>query len=159
MDTSEDWPEYLRRITGDASGAEISRATGIPPSTVSRWLSGETRPSTDKIAVLQRAYKVDVGQAFTAITYSPAEESLREVLIREPAELDTEQSRAEILRYYSDLELAEEFVRRIDEKDSVDEPRQLPYAVDPDVRGRLQDDYRAAASDRDGIDETDEEFN
>lgn len=161
MTTTPSWPEYLRRITNDAPGADISRTTGIPASTISRWLSGETKPSWEKIDVLAKHYDFEVQEALAVVaSFTPLRasyQSARIPVIREPRSVAADVDRGAILAYFSDLELAEEFVRRIEEHASVETPRPLPYADDVtnvyslhrNVRGPIDDELDAVARTRD----------
>lgn len=161
MTTTPSWPEYLRRITNDAPGADISRTTGIPASTISRWLSGETKPSWEKIDVLAKHYDFEVQEALEVVAaFTPlraAYQSTRKPVIRMPRNLVADADRGAILTSFSDLELAEEFVRRIEEHASVESPQPLPYADDitnvyrlrRDVRGSIDDELDAVARPRD----------
>lgn len=43
----------------DISAAEMSRATGIPKSSISMWLSGERTMRQDKIGIISSHYHID----------------------------------------------------------------------------------------------------
>lgn len=130
MATTETWPEYLRRVTGGASGAEIARKTGISASTVSRWLSGETKPGTDKLTELAKHYPFQISEAVDVVAaYQPPrgpQYVLDSNLVRVILKADA--TRQAIIGMYSDLELAQELVRRIEEHASVEVGEPLPLA-------------------------------
>lgn len=70
-----DWPEYVRRLTDGSTGSVISAMTGIPQPTISRWLSGKTRPNPKQALTVARAYRVHPLEALLAAGYI-AEEDL-----------------------------------------------------------------------------------
>ena len=122
MSKTQTWPEYLRRITGGLPPADIAKRSGIPLSTITRWLAGETKPSQKKVDQLSRFFPMkfdEVREVLASYNPTPRAQTANQVF----AIGDDEFSRAELLRMFSDLELAKEFVRRIEEHDSVDAPR------------------------------------
>lgn len=162
MTTTPDWPSYLRRITNGESGAQISRTTGIPASTISRWLSGETKPSWEKVDALAKHYQFDVQEALGVVAAfhpnqhrgSSGTKLLRNPFGNDALSLSPDTSRLDVLRCYTDLELAEEFVRRIEHQDSVITQRPLPYAeqrsniipLTPNVDDTAEDDHLDAVA-------------
>lgn len=126
VDTTQTWPAYFRRVTGGLAPSDISKRSGIPLSTITRWLSGETRPSVAKIQELARVFpmQLDEAQAAASATVTVSRE-LKGQIVQVG---NTQHSRHRLLRKYSDLELASEIVRRIEEHDSVEIP--LPFSTD-----------------------------
>jgi transcriptional regulator with XRE-family HTH domain len=124
------WPEYLRRITGGLPPADIARRSGIPLSTITRWLAGETKPSPAKINVLAAHFPLDRDEAHrvvAAYSASPRPQERAQIFQIGGGEV----TRKTLLRMYSDLELATEIVRRIEEHDSVE----FAVPFDPEVHG------------------------
>lgn len=113
------WPEYLRRITGGLPPADIARRSGIPLSTITRWLAGETKPSPAKINVLAAHFPLDRDEAHRVVAaYSTSPRPQENAQIFQVG--GGAATRKTLLRMYSDLELATEIVRRIEEHDSVE---------------------------------------
>lgn len=124
------WPEYLRRVTGGLPPADIARRSGIPLSTITRWLAGETKPSPAKINVLAAHFPLDRDEAHrvvAAYSTSPRPQEQAQVFRISGGEV----TRKRLLRMYSDLELATEIVRRIEEHDSIE----FAVPFDPDLHG------------------------
>lgn len=121
------WPEYLRRITDGLPPADIAKRAGIPLSTVTRWLAGETKPSAAKINQLSQVFPMRLDEVHAVLAnYTPAPRTETEpvVYVIDSHRID----RAKLLRMYSDLEISRELVRRIDEHDSVTTPQ--PFTSD-----------------------------
>jgi len=95
-------------ISEDASGAAIARQTGIPASTISRWFSGEFDPKPRQVVQVARAYGTSPLQALIAADFlSPEDVDLPE---NTPRQLQ--------IRDFTELELAREIVRRVEEGSS-----------------------------------------
>jgi transcriptional regulator with XRE-family HTH domain len=125
--TSQTWPEYLRRITGGLAPAEIAKRAGIPLSTVTRWLSGETKPSPAKLAQLSQFFPMRVDEAHAVVASykpTPRTETAQTVYAIDSRRIP----RQKLLRMFSDLEISREMVRRIDEHDSITSPQ--PFSED-----------------------------
>ena len=97
------WPSYLAAISDNAPGARIAERTGIPDSTVSRWFSGKAKPRPDQVVTVARAYGLSPLQGLIAAGY------LEEGDVETPEPLGVE------IRRFTDLQLAEETLRRIRE--------------------------------------------
>lgn len=108
VSTRIDWPTYLRTISDGASGAKIAHQTGIPASTISRWLSGEFDPRPRQVVEVARAYGVHPIPALIAADYLSAED----------VDLSAITPRLLQLREFTELEIAQEMVRRIAEGES-----------------------------------------
>lgn len=67
--TDTPWARYVRRTSGDATGSEIEKTTGVRQSTVSRWLNEGTVPSPAHAAKFAQAYDGNVLEAFVAAGY------------------------------------------------------------------------------------------
>lgn len=140
------WPEYLRRVTGGLTPSEISKRSGIPLSTITRWLSGETKPSAAKVDILAKHFPIKLDEAHAVLAaYTPTPRAQIDGQIFQIG--DHGYSRKRLLRMYSDLELATEIVRRIEEHDSVEFP--TPFTPDSgdllefrrrNVGGRTEDE-------------------
>lgn len=62
------WQAYVRQVVGDDRNAEISRKTGIEPSTITRWLRAEGPPPSvtpPTARAFAHGYKRPVLEAFT----------------------------------------------------------------------------------------------
>jgi len=105
MSKRVDWPLYLRTITEDAAGARIAERAGIPESTISRWLSGKVEPRPRQVVEVARAYNVHPLQALVAAGY----------LDDSDLDLPIVLSPRMQLREFSDLDLARETIRRIED--------------------------------------------
>lgn len=133
--------DHFLRATGARSVRAIAQTAGIEPSTLSRQLNGTLTAET--VVAICRAYDLDYADTFVAVGFITDEEANR---------LGARVG----LSAFTDLELAREIVRRIEEGTAGEA---LTGELPSDVRSDVQDDYAAAASERDGIDETDEGFN
>lgn len=112
-----DWQSYLREISTNQS--EIARATGVHSATVSRWLAGGSRPSATQVIAVARAYDRSPVLALVAADY----------LTRAEVESEVQLTPGMSLAAFSELEIAEELVRRIEAGQSTDISEQ-PLTVD-----------------------------
>lgn len=140
------WPAYLRIITDGAPGVEIAKHAEVPPSTVSRWMDGTSKPRPRQVVKVARAYGVHPLQALVVTGY----------LEPQDADLVGDTPRKLQLRDFTDLEIAEETVRRIAEGQSaileapLDENHpamQNVSAIRKDKNPRLQPEAVAALRD------------
>ena len=76
---AETWPQYLRRISGAATQAQIADRIGIGRLSVCNWLHGKTRPKAETVMVVARAYGRSPIEALIAASYLGAEELAAEV--------------------------------------------------------------------------------
>lgn len=61
------WPAYIEKVSGTISRRDIARATGVSPSAVSRWFTGDTQPTdAGNVAALAMAYGRSPVEAFVA---------------------------------------------------------------------------------------------
>lgn len=140
----ENLSDYFLRATGARSVRAIAMKAGLEPSTLNRQLTGSNTLAVETVVTICRAFDLDFADAFVAAGY-----------ITE-AEADRLGARV-ALSEFSDLELAREIVVRIENATaSEDLTGELPIPIN--VRGPVQDDLRAVASDREDADETDEGF-
>lgn len=65
----ESWTEYVQRITANVPRKEIARAAQINISGISRWISGETRPSAEKVVAFARGLHQSPLEALIAAGY------------------------------------------------------------------------------------------
>ena len=143
------WPEYLRRITDGLPPADIARRSGIPLSTVTRWLAGETKPSSAKLAQLSQVFPMRRDEAHTVVanyTPAPRAETAATVYVIDGRRI----SRPNMLRMFSDLEISRELVRRIDEHDSITTPQPFSedwYDDENVIRGRFGADVGTLTED------------
>jgi transcriptional regulator with XRE-family HTH domain len=102
-ETTNGWPTYLESITRGDSGARIALLAGIPESTISRWRSGTYMPKPTHVVAIARAYGVNPIEALVGAGL--IEEGDLDVADVAPRRLQ--------LREFTDLELAQEMVRRV----------------------------------------------
>lgn len=103
VDNTLNWARYLRAITGTDTGARISQRTGIAESTISRWLSGSIPARVPRqVVTLAHEYEANAAEALVAAGY--LDES--DLVMAEPP-------RGLQLAHFTDMELAEEMVRRV----------------------------------------------
>ena len=100
---TETWPEYLRRITGGQTQAQIAERIGIGRLSVCNWLHGKTRPKAETVITVARVYGRSPIEALLAASYLTTEE------VGAPVELRTSP------RDFPAAELAAEVRRRLDE--------------------------------------------
>ncbi|WP_162942664.1 helix-turn-helix domain-containing protein [Cryobacterium soli] len=103
MDETLNWAEYLRIITDADTNRIISQRTGIPDSTISRWLSGQAYPRPRQVVDVARAYGVNPLNALVGAGYLDQSDIERAGV--EPRQFQ--------LREFSELEIAQEIVRRV----------------------------------------------
>lgn len=129
--------DYFLRVTGARSIRAIALAAGLEPSTLGRQLVGSM--TAESLVAVCRAFDLDLADAFVA------------------AELITDEEANRLgarvgLAAYTDLELAREIVRRIEEGtagdsltgDLPDVPNVLTSVEDLDLR-EPRDSFRLAA--------------
>ena len=58
------WWNYVQRVTGGASRAEIAHRLGISPSSVGRWKTSEPKPESVRTFAVE--YRRPVAEAFVA---------------------------------------------------------------------------------------------
>jgi len=102
---AETWPQYLRRISGAATQAQIADRIGIGRLSVCNWLHGKTRPKAETVMVVARAYGRSPIEALIAASYLRAEEVRLPIERRSsPTDLGAEELAAEVRRRVVALE-------------------------------------------------------
>lgn len=101
IDNIESWPEYLRRITGGATQAQIAERIGIGRLSVCNWLHSKTRPKAETVIIVARVYGRSPIEGLLAAGYLEPGEAGQPVDIRSSA------------RHLADEELAAEVARRL----------------------------------------------
>lgn len=99
----EAWPEYLRRISGGQTQAQIAARIGIGRLSVCNWLHGKTHPKAETVIAVARVYGRPPVEALLAASYLQADE------IDQPVEVRAS------LREVADADLATEVRRRLTE--------------------------------------------
>ena len=66
---AETWPEYVRRISGGATQAQIAERIGVGRLSVCNWLHGKTRPKAETVISVARAYRRSPIEALIAASY------------------------------------------------------------------------------------------
>lgn len=141
---SENLSDYFQRATGARSVRAIALAAGLEPSTLNRQLTGSTSLAVETVVTICRAFNLDLADAFVAAGYITEDEANR-------------LGARVALSAFSDLELAREIVVRIENATASEViTGDLPIPIN--VRGPVQDDLRAVASERTDEDETDEGY-
>lgn len=69
MAEGEDWPSYVRRITQGASPKDIAQTLHVNRSLIDRWLNKESRPATENVVALARAFHGKPVEALVAAGY------------------------------------------------------------------------------------------
>ena len=100
----ETWPEYVLRVTAGVPRRDIAQAADVNVSGVSRWITGASRPSAEKVVAFARGLKLNPIEALVAADYLDAAEISGVVEVVRP--------RAEL----SDEELLEEIASRLAER-------------------------------------------
>jgi transcriptional regulator with XRE-family HTH domain len=96
---AETWPEYVRRISGGATQAQIAEHIGVGRLSVCNWLHGKTRPKAETVISVARAYRRSPVEALIAASYLGSDETEHPVEIRVSlAEVDSRDLGAEVLR-------------------------------------------------------------
>jgi len=96
---AETWPEYVRRISGGATQAQIAERIGVGRLSVCNWLHGKTRPKAETVISVARAYRRSPVEALIAASYLSSDEAEHPVEIRVSlAEVDSRDLGAEVLR-------------------------------------------------------------
>lgn len=70
----ETWPEYIRRVTSGVSRKDIACAAEVNVSGVSRWMTGASRPSAEKVVSFARGLHLNPVEALVAAGYLDAAE-------------------------------------------------------------------------------------
>jgi len=97
--TAETWPEYVRRISGGATQAQIADRIGVGRLSVCNWLHGKTRPKAETVIIVARAYRRSPIEALIAASYLDSGEADNPIEIRASlAEVDAGDLGAEVLR-------------------------------------------------------------
>ena len=99
---AESWPEYVRRISGSATQAQIAERIGVGRLSVCNWLHGKTRPKAETVIIVARAYRRSPIEALIAASYLSPDETVHPVEIRASlADADSRDLGAEVLRRLS----------------------------------------------------------
>jgi len=99
VSTTETWPEYMRRISGGATQAQIADRIGVGRLSVCNWLHGKTRPKAETVIIVARAYRRSPIEALIAASYLDSGEADNPIEIRASlAEVDAGDLGAEVLR-------------------------------------------------------------
>ena len=97
--SNETWPEYLRRIAGAQTQAQIAEQIGIGRLSVCNWLHGKTRPKAETVIMVARVFRRSPIEALLAAAYLDIAELDRPIEIRvSPSELTAEDLAAEVRR-------------------------------------------------------------
>lgn len=103
---TETWPEYLRRITGGQTQAQIAERIGIGRLSVCNWLHGKTRPKAETVIMVARVYRRSPIEALVAASYLTTEEVGAPVELRtSPRDLPATELAAEVARRLGELEV------------------------------------------------------
>lgn len=125
-----DWPTYLAEITTNQS--EIARTADISTGTVSRWFSRSSRPDAAQVIAVARAYNRSPLVALVAAGY----------LTRAEVEGEVQLTAGMTLAEFTELEIAQELVRRIEAGESTDvsdAPLEVDHPAWANVGGRPED--------------------
>lgn len=155
MHNDNPWMTYLSALAGPAAPAirqsDIAKAAGVDNGTVSRWVSGKNHPKAEQVIRVARAYKVSPLGALVAAGYLEEGELTGDVVL--PRGLG--------LSEYSELELAQEMLRRLNrgEGEVLEQPVTVDHPAWAGVGGSTQDEVQslpyAAKSDAQEVEEDD----
>lgn len=152
------WPEYVRLHTNGLSNKDIAEALDVAPSTVGRWFKG-TRPQADHVSRFASVFNAWPAEALAVAGFIPmVDDPLLKAYLDQPRKTD--------IRLFTDLELAREMLRRIEEAGSaiLEEPLDGHHPVFEDnvsafplngVAGEA-DDFDAVAKGEETVIEIDE---
>jgi transcriptional regulator with XRE-family HTH domain len=132
-----DWQSYLREISTNQS--EIARAIGVHTATVSRWFAGSSRPDATQVIAVARAYDRSPVLALVTAGY----------LTRDEVEKDVTLTPGMSLAEFTELEIAQELVRRIEAgetteiSDSPLDEDSGAWTWEPSVRGGSEHEQRS----------------
>lgn len=97
--SQETWPEYLRRISGPATQAQIAERVGLGRLSVCNWLHGKTQPKAETVIMVARAFAMPPVEALVIAGYLCAHEAGEAVELRSSlADVDGETLAAEVGR-------------------------------------------------------------
>jgi transcriptional regulator with XRE-family HTH domain len=99
----QNWADYLRHMMGDRSQAEFAKAIQTPDGQLSKWLSGSTGVTAEKVIAIARLLNDSPVHALARVGWLSVAELTP---FRVP--------RTYGLNEFEDRELAKEIVRRID---------------------------------------------
>lgn len=77
MAVQDTWPQYVRRVTGSLTQAQIAaKVGGVSTSNIGRWLRGEPGlPSAENVITFAKAFNRPPMEALCAAGYFTAEEA------------------------------------------------------------------------------------
>ena len=139
---AQTWAEFLTAVAGPdaptANQSEIARVAGVSTATVSRWVSGDSRPKAEQVIGVARAYNVSPLLALVAAGYLEQSEV--------EGELDV--PRALAIGEFTELELAQEMLRRVDRGEGavLEQPVEVDHPAWAAVGGASQDEVDAMPS-------------
>lgn len=139
---AQTWAEFLTAVAGPdaptANQSEIARVAGVSTATVSRWVSGDSRPKAEQVIGVARAYNVSPLLALVAAGYLEQAEV--------EGELDV--PRALAIGEFTELELAQEMLRRVDRGEGavLEQPVEVDHPAWAAVGGASQDEVHAMPS-------------
>ena len=108
---AETWPEYLRRIAGGQTQAQIAQSLGIARLSVCNWLAGKTRPKPETAILVARVFERSPIEALLAAEYLNAAEVRLPIETRtSPRDMPAEEIAAEVRRRLLALERLENAV-------------------------------------------------
>jgi transcriptional regulator with XRE-family HTH domain len=102
---AETWPEYVRRISGGATQAQIAERIGVGRLSVCNWLRGKSHPKAETVISAARAYRRSPIEALIAACYLNSDEADHPIEIRAAlADIDADNLGTEVLRRLTRLE-------------------------------------------------------
>lgn len=135
-----DWPTYLAEISTNHS--EIARAADVHSGTVGRWFKGTSRPEASAVIAVARAFDRSPVIALVVAGY----------LSRDEVEGQVQITPGMSLAEFSELEIAEELVRRIEAGQTTeisDAPLEVDHPAWANVSGAPEDEQADSGRDSD----------
>jgi len=119
---SENWWEYVQRISANAPNKDIAAATGMDASAITRWKRGE-KPRAENVVAFARGYRRPAVEALLAAGYITQEDL-------EPQSVQIHGSATDL----TDSDLLVEMQRRLAAKD--------PRRIEPGSAGDVFPNFR-----------------
>lgn len=104
MNAMHTWAQYIRQLRGQDTNAEMAAKIGTSPSAITRWLDGSAEPRLTQIVTVARAYGENPLGALVALGHITQDEASQFAGL----------PRGMQIQEFSDIELAQEIVRRIE---------------------------------------------
>lgn len=128
------WSEFVSALMEGSNNAQFAASVGVSEATVGRWLRESVSPRAERVIDLCRSRNVSPLQGLIAAGYLTEDDLENSDLVPRLFDLAT----------FTDLEIAQELVRRLEDGDEhpvLDDPGApvIPFPRSTDVGGTPQD--------------------